>query len=326
MKKLIKFKRLVLAPLALALCAFGLTQAQAQAQAHPGSVAGIDRPPGMSAEEHARRLAQELGAPQTTPRSARMAEFQAFGNKVVLPNVYGRGGLDLHDRELVVLATIIAQSEPAALDWHFREVAWRAGVSEQEIQEVIYTACLYGGWPKCASANDEFHKILDGPNTWPKALRAPNWKYTGRPPKPGSLLGVDPPPGMSPEEHTRRLTEELDVADLTRRMPEMAEFFAFGNPVVLPNVYGRGGLDFHDRELVVMATIMAQSTPLGLVWHFRDLAWMAGISEREVQEVIHTACLYGGWPKCATANNGFRKIMDAPNRWPKDLRMNASAP
>ena len=139
-----------------------------------------------------------------------------------------------------------------------------------------------------------------------------------------SLLGVDPPPGMDPREHTRRLTEELGVADLTERMPEMAEFFAFGNPVVLPNVYGRGGLDFHDRELVVMATIIAQSTPLGLEWHFRDLAPMAAISEREVQEVIYTACLYGGWPKCATANNVFRKIMDKPNNWPKELRTQRS--
>ena len=136
----------------------------------------------------------------------------------------------------------------------------------------------------------------------------------------GTLLGVDPPPGMDRLEHTRRLGEELGTSGLRQRMPEMKEFFDYGDQVVLPNVYGRGGLDFHDRELVVIATIIAQSTPLGLDWHFRDLAWRAGISEREVQEVIFTACLYGGWPKCATANNAWRKVMDAPNDWPADLR------
>ena len=329
MRSLGKLACHALAAVAIACCAVQAANAQkapqtALADAANGSLLGVDPPPGMDPREHTRRLVQELDVGGLTERMPAMAEFFAFGNGVVLPNVYGRGGLDFHDRELVVMATIIAQSTPLGLDWHFRDLAWKAGISEREVQEVIYTACLYGGWPKCATANNEFRRILDGPNNWPKELRVGTWKAKTTPATPGSLLGIDPPPGMDPREHTRRLVQELDVGGLTERMPKMAEFFEFGNGIVLPNLYGRGGLDFHDRELVVIATIIAQSTPLGLNWHFRDLAWKAGISEREVQEVIYTACLYGGWPKCATANNEFRKALDGPNNWPKELRMHSS--
>jgi len=144
----------------------------------------------------------------------------------------------------------------------------------------------------------------------------------GRTPFKSSVIGVAAAADAEQLERGRRISAELNVAKLQASNPDAYDggFMEFSQQTVLPYVYGRGGLSFKDRELVVIATIITQGIPSGLEWHFKDVAWRAGITEEELQETIFTTCLYAGWPKCASANQVLHKVMKAPNDWPPELR------
>jgi alkylhydroperoxidase/carboxymuconolactone decarboxylase family protein YurZ len=96
--------------------------------------------------------------------------FTRFTLAHLLPNVYGRGGLSLRERELVIISIIIAQGNPQGLMWHFTEVTPRLGISERNLRELLYISCFYAGWPKCSYATSELGKVVMGPNKWPKEL------------------------------------------------------------------------------------------------------------------------------------------------------------
>lgn len=135
-----------------------------------------------------------------------------------------------------------------------------------------------------------------------------------------SVLGIDKPSNMEADEHLNRLKRELQT-DIGVKYGTDTDFIDFGDPIVLPAVYGRGGMDFHDREIVVITNILNNGNARNLDWHLRTLAPRAGITEREIRELIYISCLYAGWPKCAQANAAFNHVLAGENAWTDDLRM-----
>lgn len=291
---------------------------------NPNSLIGKDRPDGMSEEEQVRRIAHEIGFDDVDDFYGITDSFTEFGNKVIIPNIFGRGGLDFHDRELIVIATILAQSHPHGLIYHYRRLAPQAGITERELEELIFTACAYNGMPRCAAANIELRKVMNGPNDWPARLRKSAALHHSSSEDTGSLVAVDRPAGIDDEDYLHRLAKEVGLN--TVRYGTNEDFHAVVSEHMLPLVYGRGGMSFHDRELIVIASIIAQSIPEGLSWHFSEVAIKAGISEREIRETIYITCLYGGWAKCAAADRQLQKVLEGPNNWPQTLRMPEETP
>jgi len=81
------------------------------------------------------------------------ADFQQFITRYAWGDVWSRPGLTLHTRSLITLAMLIAINRGAELKMHLR-AAFRNGVTEDEIKEVILHSSLYCGLP---AANEAYH-------------------------------------------------------------------------------------------------------------------------------------------------------------------------
>jgi 4-carboxymuconolactone decarboxylase len=104
------------------------------------------------------------------------------------------------------------------------------------------------------------------------------------------------------------------------------EFRDFTRSMVFGQLYGRDGMSLRDRELVVMALILAQGSERGIVPHFRQ-CHSVGISERDVRELIYTVCVYGGWPKGSQAAVWFNRVLQEPDStWPQSMRVDPPLP
>lgn len=92
------------------------------------------------------------------------ADFATGLGELALENVYGRvwvrPGLDRRSRSLVTLGILIALHNVDQLAVHFA-IALRNGISREELEEVVYHASAYAGFPAAATALRVGHEVLD---------------------------------------------------------------------------------------------------------------------------------------------------------------------
>lgn len=85
---------------------------------------------------------------------------------IALENVFGRlwarPGLDRRSRSLVTLGILIALRADNELRTHLR-IALRNGLTREELEEVIYHASGYAGFPAASAAGAVGREILDHP-------------------------------------------------------------------------------------------------------------------------------------------------------------------
>ncbi|OBI72748.1 carboxymuconolactone decarboxylase family protein [Mycobacterium asiaticum] len=89
--------------------------------------------------------------------STRAGGFADELGDLALAHVFGalwtRPGLDRRSRSLVTLGVLIALRAGEELKVHF-PIALRNGITAEEIEEVIYHAAGYAGYPAAASARN----------------------------------------------------------------------------------------------------------------------------------------------------------------------------
>jgi len=92
---------------------------------------------------------------------------QGFGGELgelSVENVFGRlwarPGLDRRSRSLVTLGILIALHAGEELKFHF-PIALRNGLSREELEEVVYHAAGYAGFPAAATARLIARQTLD---------------------------------------------------------------------------------------------------------------------------------------------------------------------
>lgn len=109
---------------------------------------------------------------------------RGFGSEMAdltLANVFGRlwarGGLDRRSRSLVTLGILIALGATEELEIHVA-VAQRNGLTRTELEEVLYHATGYAGFPRAAAAYRVARDVVDGPadpgREHPAAATAPD--------------------------------------------------------------------------------------------------------------------------------------------------------
>lgn len=98
------------------------------------------------------------------PRSDLLDNLGELGEyilDVAFGDVYCRPGLSLRDRELVTVSMLIAQGGvDQQLRNHFTG-ALHAGLSPEELREVIIQSALYNGFPKAIKAIQLLQEILE---------------------------------------------------------------------------------------------------------------------------------------------------------------------
>lgn len=117
-----------------------------------------------------KQQAMDLIAQMLPPETAKlMAENkpEGFGSELsalafdnVFVNLWTRPGLSPRDRSLVTVSILIALRAHEELHFHL-PAALRNGVTREELEEVIYQASGYAGFPAAASAQQLAKKILD---------------------------------------------------------------------------------------------------------------------------------------------------------------------
>ena len=90
--------------------------------------------------------------------------FAAGLGELTLDTVFGsiwtRPGLDRRSRSLVTLGVLIALRAEDELKLHF-PIGLRNGLSRQELEEVVYHAAGYAGFPAAATAGRIGREVLD---------------------------------------------------------------------------------------------------------------------------------------------------------------------
>ena len=119
----------------------------------------------------AKALVAEMISPQMADILAEAENSQEFGGylgKFGLDFVFGelwvRPGLDRRSRSLFTLGILIALRATEELNVHI-PAALRNGVSRQELEELIYHASAYAGFPAAASARAQAARILAANST-----------------------------------------------------------------------------------------------------------------------------------------------------------------
>ena len=78
----------------------------------------------------------------------------------VFGRVWTRPGLDLRSRSLVTLGIMIALRAEGELRLHF-PIALRNGLTREELEEVVYHAAAYAGFPAASTAGRIGQEVLD---------------------------------------------------------------------------------------------------------------------------------------------------------------------
>lgn len=78
----------------------------------------------------------------------------------VFGRVWTRPGLDWRSRSLVTLGALIALRAEGELRQHF-PIALRNGLTREELEEVIYHAAAYAGFPAASTATRVGQEVLD---------------------------------------------------------------------------------------------------------------------------------------------------------------------
>ena len=156
--------------LAAAVLLTGATSASTQNSGSQASPPGCITAASTAAEKTAaaERMQAILIGPQagTPPLPAsKPAEFGADIGGLARENVFGdlwsRCGLSRRDRSLVTLGMLIALRADGELRYHF-PIAFRNGLTRRELEEVIYQASGYAGFPAATSARRIAEETLSG--------------------------------------------------------------------------------------------------------------------------------------------------------------------
>ena len=101
---------------------------------------------------HALRQVFPAGAGDAQPRKPQPSDAHlGFLTEIVFGEVWSRGGLEVKERELLTLATLVALGRSEELKSHLRG-ALNVGFSKDQILEAILHVGFYAGAPAAHSA------------------------------------------------------------------------------------------------------------------------------------------------------------------------------
>jgi alkylhydroperoxidase/carboxymuconolactone decarboxylase family protein YurZ len=126
----------------------------------PVSAAQEDTPSAAATDkrEQAEQILRQMLPPDIATGMASSEPAMSFGSemsRLAFENAYmqlwTRPGLTLRERSLVTISMLIAQGNEHELEVHIAS-GLRNGVTPEELEEVIYQASAYAGFPKAADA------------------------------------------------------------------------------------------------------------------------------------------------------------------------------
>jgi 4-carboxymuconolactone decarboxylase len=215
---------------------------------------------------------------QTVHESRTMIPALEKYAKGPLSELWERPGLSPHDRSMVTIAALIAQSQTIEMPYYFN-LALDNGVQPPEIFEIITHLAFYSGWANAMSAAAVVKDVF--------AQR----KIAG-----------DQLPAASPT------LLPLDEAAEAKREAGVEQQFGTVAPgivqytteVLFRDLWLRPDLRPRDRSLVTVSALVASGQVAQITYHL-NRAMDNGLTEAQAGEVITHLAFYAGWPNAFSA-------------------------
>ena len=206
------------------------------------------------------------------------------------------------DRSLVVISALTALGREVELHAHVAG-GLNHGLTRDEIDEIMVQLCAYAGMPvarRGAAVAAEVFAERDGT------------EQRSTPPAPLELdddekrrsKGFEVLQTLLGSPDLDREATEAAMADQLGDMGRLVITFAFGD------VWSRPQLSRRDRSLVVISALTALSLAHELEIHIGG-ALNHGVTREEVEEVMMTMVLYGGFPRAIDGMHLARKVFAA---------------
>ena len=248
-----------------------------------------------------------LGGSEEAGRS--MADFfatqGALGSLVLhtgVGEIWSRTELSRRDRSLVVISFLTVLAREVELRHHVGG-GLNHGLTREEIDEAMLQISAYAGVPVAlagAGIASQVFAQIDGT------------EQRAQPPAPAEL-----------KDDEKRRADGLDVLNTLLGQPDMDMKFAESATIDQLGEMGRLVLDFafgdvwsrpqlsrRDRSLVVISVLAALSLMHELEIHTRG-ALNHGVTRVEIEEVMLTLVLYGGFPRAIDGMHMARKVFAA---------------
>jgi 4-carboxymuconolactone decarboxylase len=219
--------------------------------------------------------------------------------------IWGRTELSRRDRSLTVISFQVALGLTGELDFHLNG-GLNHGLSVEELDEVVVQIAAYAGAARGLAAAG----VLD-------AVLAKRHGTDSRPQPPARLEIKEPPQrradgldvlrtlgahhGLSSEQQEERILESYGF------MGELILDWAFGD------VWSRPQLSRRDRSLVVVSALAALDLQYELEIHLQG-ALNHGLTRTEIEEIMITLVLYGGFPRAIDGFNLARRVFERADR------------
>jgi 4-carboxymuconolactone decarboxylase len=203
--------------------------------------------------------------------------------------IWSRSELSRRDRSLVVISFLTAMARELELRQHVSG-GLNHGLSREEIDEIMLQVSVYAGVPVALAGTGLASAVFAE--------------------RDGTEQRTPPPAPAELQDDARRRADGLDVlrgmlgmpddadmggvaSQITEQLGEMGRLvidFAFGD------VWSRPQLSRRDRSLVVISVLTALSLSHELEIHLGG-ALNHGVTKTEIEEVMLTMVVYGGFPR-----------------------------
>jgi len=250
-------------------------------------------------------LSTLTGSDQTARTLAESLESRGalgeLGHHVGFGEIWARNELSRRDRSLAVIAFQTVFGRQTELRFHIRG-GLNHGLSIEEIDEAILTVATYAGSALGLDAASIADQVI--------AERE------------GSARRRTPPARLEPKDPQKRRSDGLDVLrTLLAHAPFDREEFERGilashgflGELVLDwafgDVWARPQLSRRDRSFVVISTLAALSAEHELEIHLQG-ALNHGVTRSEIEEILITLTLYGGFPRAIRGWAVARKVFE----------------
>ena len=90
--------------------------------------------------------------------SAISDDFRAHTIENLFGTVWARPGLEIEERSMITLASLIALNRENELRLHFRG-ARNLGLSKEKIEEIIFHLAHYAGWPNAVTSGKVLEEV-----------------------------------------------------------------------------------------------------------------------------------------------------------------------
>ncbi len=243
------------------------------------------------------------GADEMATAFGKLGALGAIALQTGAGEIWSRPQLSRRDRSLVVISSLTAMSRDVELAHHI-EGGLNHGLTPDEIDEIMVQLSAYVGMPLALGGAMAVGRVLaarDGVEerrTPPSSLVTKDAKTRREDGKDvlRTLLGMP--------EGTDLSFAETATADQLGDMGHLVLDYAFGD------IWSRPQLGRRDRSLVVVSALTAQNQTHELEIHLGG-ALNHGVTRSEIEEVMMTMVLYGGFPKAIDGMQIAKKVFEA---------------